>query len=252
MLVTRITCGSCGRGHRIHRDLAGGSRYRFICKHCGAEVIFSTNCVRWAFSPRQSQRHPARTINTTRPWNAVAEQPTVDSTVVDSIVVDNTVDSAAADITTVDSTTVDSTTVDRTMVDRTMVDRTVVDSTTTADATPVVNDMAVNTVVEDLATADTVANHSADQTRQRRRRLSRAEYETLVDQTVPEVILTPPTPPQRGGVAPPPIPTTKPHRDTMIDQRAPVHLTPLARRGVDGERESARVKWLRAQRRGAA
>lgn len=58
--------------------------------------------------------------------------------------------------------------------------------------------------------------------------------------------------PARTPAAPPPLPNdaVKPApvlRDTLMDQRPPIHLTPLHRRGVHVERESSRVRWLRQQ-----
>lgn len=56
--------------------------------------------------------------------------------------------------------------------------------------------------------------------------------------------------PVRIPAIPPPLPVEaiKPApvlRDTLMDQRPPIHLSPLHMRGVHRERESSRVRWLR-------
>jgi hypothetical protein len=209
MLVTRITCGSCGKIHRIHRNLAGGSRYRFTCRHCGAEVIFSTNCVRWAFSPRTPEAKGSESTYRTR----------------------SGFDTVAREFDTLPGCAVEP-------------------GDATAPSQPPVSPVApVDTLVDNMGTVDTVVHHTVSATADTVADHTITEN-TVVDQTVPEVIVLPPTPPEATNAPSKPAIRT---RDTKIDRRSPVHLTPLVRRGVSTDRESSRVRWLRAKRgRGAA
>jgi len=56
-LISQVSCGNCGKSHRIHRRLTQGIRYRFTCKRCGAVITFGTSCVRWAIKPEDLRSH---------------------------------------------------------------------------------------------------------------------------------------------------------------------------------------------------
>lgn len=130
-LITQISCGNCGKSHRIHRPLRRGTRYRFTCKRCRSTVTFSTSSVRWAYRPRD-------------------------------LPLDQT-----------------------------------------------------------FSGSSTITRDPGDGPRQ-----------------APRAPVPPPVPLDARRPA-------RTVRDTMMDERAPIHLTPLVRRGVAMERESSRVRWLR-------
>lgn len=70
MLLTRsITCGNCGKAHRVHRRLETNTRYRFRCKRCGAEIYFGVTSVRWTCRPPETDG--ARDLSATVPGRAV-------------------------------------------------------------------------------------------------------------------------------------------------------------------------------------
>jgi len=74
--------------------------------------------------------------------------------------------------------------------------------------------------------------------------LARDRYvgrDTLLDSSPPAV----PTPPPIPRDTPAGSKGRDPARDTVMDQRAPVHLSPLVRRGVQMPRETSHVRWLR-------
>lgn len=67
-----------------------------------------------------------------------------------------------------------------------------------------------------------------------------APRDTLVDVCTPA--------PEPIAEPQPPRPPRAPcERDTLLDARPPIHLSPLMRRGVTCERESSRVQWLRSR-----
>lgn len=145
---SQISCGHCGKSHRIRKSLRKRAKYRFSCKRCGAVVTFNLSCVRWAYEPEvpcNEQRH----------------------TLPGAVVFDQT-NEAPLDMT------------------------------------------------------------------------SQVELE----------------PERPARPAPPPVPAPPPQprpvlRDTLLDGRSPLHLSPLLKRGIPEARESSRVRWLRA-RGGAA
>lgn len=145
-LICQVSCGNCGKSHRIHRRLTRGIRYRFTCKRCGATITFGTSCVRWACRPED-----------------------------------------------------------------------VLDETSSGRAT-----------------------------------ITRSPHDTMEATAAPAVAPPPPVPPPIPPGREAGAPVERAVNDTMMDGRAPVHLSPLVRRGVETSRESSRVRHLRRRWKTAA